>query len=315
MRRLMALLVLPAALSAGELRVGRAAVRITPPPGMPMAGYYYNRGAEGVHDDLHAKAIVLEQDGARAALVACDLANLPAGIVTEARRLITERAGMAGERAIISATHCHTGPLLIGGASRTSNLEGEMLEIARRYAADLPVRIAESVRLAAADLQPARVQAGVGREDGVSFVRRYFMTDGTVGWNPGKLNPKIVKPAGVIDPALPVVYFESRDGRPLATYVNFALHLDTVGGQQFSADYPYTMAALLAKIKGPEMLTLFTNGAAGNVNHIDVRTKAPQQGHEEAARIGTVLAGEVHQDLRAHGGRGARARSRCGGRW
>ena len=165
MRRLMALLVLPAALSAGELRVGRAAVRITPPPGMPMAGYYYNRGAEGVHDDLHAKAIVLEQDGARAALVACDLANLPAGIVTEARRLITERAGMAGERAIISATHCHTGPLLIGGASRTSNLEGEMLEIARRYAAELPVKIAESVRLAAADLQPARVQAGIGRED------------------------------------------------------------------------------------------------------------------------------------------------------
>ncbi len=292
MRPLLALLLVPAALAAGELRVGRAAVRITPPPGMPMAGYYYNRGAQGVHDDLYAKAIVLEQDGARAALVACDLANLPAGIVDEARRQITQLAGMAGERAMISATHCHTGPLLIG--SRTAvNLEGEMLDIARRYTAGLPARIAESVRLAAADLRPARVRVGAGREDSISFNRRYFMSDGTVGWNPGKLNPKIVRPAGVIDPALPVVYFESADGRPLATYVNFALHLDTVGGEQFSADYPYTMATLLAKIKGPEMLTLFTNGAAGNVNHIDVRTKAPQKGHEEAARIGTVLAGET----------------------
>ncbi len=293
MRPLLALLLLPAALPAGELRVGRAAVRITPPPGMPMAGYYYNRGAEGVHDDLYAKAIVLDQDGARAALVACDLANLPADIVTEARRNITERAGMAGERAMISATHCHTGPLLIGPGSRTSNMEGEMLAIARRYAAELPVKIAESVRQAAADLRAARLRTGIGHENSVSFNRRYFMSDGTVGWNPGKLNPKIVRPAGVIDPALPVVYFESADGRPLATYVNFALHLDTVGGQQFSADYPYTISTLLAKIKGPEMLTLFTNGAAGNVNHIDVRTKAPQKGHEEAARIGTVLAGEV----------------------
>ena len=168
-----------------------------------------------------------------------------------------------------------------------------MLEIARRYAAELPVKIAESVRLAAADLQPARVRAAIGRDGTVSFSRRFFMSDGTVGWNPGKLNPKIVKPAGVIDPALPVLYFESAGGRPLATYVNFALHLDTVGGQKFSADYPYTIATLLAKIKGPEMLTLFTIGAAGNVNHIDVRTKAPQKGNEEAARIGTVLAGEV----------------------
>lgn len=293
MRALAALLVVAAALPAAELRVGRAAVRITPPPGMPMAGYYYNRGAEGVHDDLHAKAIVLDVGGERAALVACDLVSLPADIVAETRRQISAAGTMDGARAMISATHCHTGPLLVAPGSRTSNMEGEMLAIARRYMAELPGKIAESVRLAAADLQPARVRAGQGREDSVSFNRRYFMSDGTVGWNPGKLNPRIVKPAGVIDPAVPVVYFESAGGRPLATYVNFAMHLDTVGGQQFSADYAYTLATLLGKVKGPEMLTLFTIGAAGNVNHIDVRTKEKQKGHEEAARIGTVLAGEV----------------------
>ena len=44
------------------------------------------------------------------------------------------------------------------------------------------------------------------------------MTDGTVGWNPGKLNPKILKPAGPIDPDVAVVYFESsdKDRKPLA---------------------------------------------------------------------------------------------------
>ena len=49
----------------GELRVGVAEVSITPPPGIPMAGYYSERGAQGVHDDLHAKAIVIEAGGAR----------------------------------------------------------------------------------------------------------------------------------------------------------------------------------------------------------------------------------------------------------
>ncbi|MFN0172536.1 MAG: hypothetical protein ACKV22_39540 [Bryobacteraceae bacterium] len=62
MKWLLFWLALP--LAAGDLRVGRAAVKITPPAGMPMAGYYSIRLNEGVHDDLFAKAIVLEKDGA-----------------------------------------------------------------------------------------------------------------------------------------------------------------------------------------------------------------------------------------------------------
>lgn len=41
------------------------------------------------------------------------------------------------------------------------------------------------------------------------------------------------------------------------------------------------------------MLTVFTIGCAGNVNHVDVSTRTPQKGHGEAARIGAVLAAEV----------------------
>ncbi len=68
------------------------------------------------------------------------------------------------------------------------------------------------------------------------------MKDGTVGWNPGKLNPGILKPAGPIDPEVPVVYFESTSGKPLATYVNYAVHLDNVGEPKISADLPFTLA-------------------------------------------------------------------------
>lgn len=288
---LAAAVALPAA--GASLRAGAAAVRITPPAGAPMAGYYYNRGAEGTHDDLMAKTLVFEAGGVKAALVACDLIGVPAGIAAEARRLIAADPGIPATHVMISATHSHTGPLIIGGAARTANLEGEMLAIGRRYAAELPGMIAESVRKANDALTPARLSAATGREETISFNRRFFMNDGTVGWNPGKLNPRIIKPAGPIDPAVPVLYIETPEGRPLATYVNFALHLDTVGGLRYSADYPYTLATLLGKVKDPGMLTMFTLGAAGNLNHIDVKTKDPQKGHEEAARIGTVLAGEV----------------------
>jgi hypothetical protein len=83
----------------------------------------------------------------------------------------------------------------------------------------------------------------------------------------------------------------------LATSVNYALHLDTVGGTEFSADYPFTLSALLAQAKGLEMLTLFTIGTAGNINHFDVSNNRPQQGHTEASRIGTVLAAAVLRTL------------------
>jgi hypothetical protein len=58
---------------AGDLRMGRAAVNITPPLGMPMGGYYKVRLNTGTHDPLYTKAIVLEEGGMEAAIVACDL--------------------------------------------------------------------------------------------------------------------------------------------------------------------------------------------------------------------------------------------------
>ena len=115
------------------------------------------------------------------------------------------------------------------------------------------------------------------------------MKDGTVGWNPGKLNPNIVRVAGPIDPEVRVLFFEGDNKKPLATYVNFAMHLDTVGGTQISADYPYTLSKILGEIKGSEMVTLFATGCCGNLNHLDVAWAAPQQGNAEAARIGTII--------------------------
>ncbi len=283
-------------LAAADLRIGTARVKITPALGTPMAGYYSERAAAGVHDDLWAKSIVIESGATSAALVALDIITTDRAFVQEARRLIRETAGIPGENVMISATHAHTGPVISGSSARTAAFGGDQ-GLAAAYTKTLPGLIAESVRLARAQLTPAKVLAGLGREDGLSFNRRFHMKDGSVGWNPGRLNPNILRPAGPIDPSIPVLHFVSRAGQPLALYVNFAMHLDTVGGLEISADYPYTLANLLGAVKGAGMLTMFTLGTAGDINHINVRWADQPKGPAEAARIGTVLAGAVLHTL------------------
>src|SRR5258708_32668023 len=234
---------------AQTIRVGTAQVDITPPPGMPMAGYYSARLLKGVHDDLHAKAIVMaltSQGSPKVAIVACDLIGIPPGVIEEARQLILASTAIPGTNVMISATHSHTGPLIPAGGWR-DGAYGGLLPVAVQYRREPPQKIAEAVRLANANLVAARVFYGKGKEDSISFNRRFLMKDGSVGWNAGKLNPNIVKPTGPIDPDVPVVLFESASGQPLATYVNFAMHLDTVGGMEASADYPFTLANILGK--------------------------------------------------------------------
>jgi neutral ceramidase len=279
---------------AEDLKVGAASVDITPPVGTPMAGYYGERASRGVHDPLFAKALVLERDGKKAALVSLDLISTPMALVEEARREIEKSTGIRGADVMISATHAHTGPVLQARGAREDAFGGKN-PLARAYGLELPGKIAESVRRAEGRLRPARVATGLGHESSIGFNRRFHMADGSVGWNPGKNNPAILKPAGPIDPDVAVVYFEAldKDKPALATYVNYAVHLDNVSGVMFSADLPATVAELLGRFKGPDMVTLYTAGCCGDINHIDVRWAEGQGGHANAARMGVILAAEV----------------------
>jgi hypothetical protein len=280
------------AAAAGDLRAGAAAVRITPPEGTPLAGYYAPRGARGVLDDLHSKALVLEQGGTRVALVVCDLISLPPHTVREARRLIEKQTGIPGGHVMLSATHTHTGPALLR-ESALDDLVGASGDLGRRYTDLLPELIARGVDEANRKLTPVRVAAATGREEGLSFNRRFVLRDRTVGWNPRKLDPDVVRPAGPIDPDVGVLALDRPGPKPLATYVNFAMHPDTVGGEDVSADYPGVLSRLLAEVRGAEAVTLFANGCCGNLNHRNLAWADPQRGPAEARRVGTVLAGAV----------------------
>jgi neutral ceramidase len=277
---------------AGEIRLGAAAVKITPPTGTPMAGYYHKRGSEGVLDEIYAKAVVLDDGKTAAAMVVCDLIGLPRGLVLDARRLVEQKTGIPASHVMISATHTHTGPLVIGD-STMDDLVTEGSPLSKDYAAQLPKWIAQAVEEAHKRREPAAIAYATQYEPKLSYIRRFWMKDGTVGWNPGVRNPNTVRPIGVIDPQVHVVYAETKTNKPVLTYVNFAMHLDTTTGVRISADYPATLARLLADYKGPEMLTMFANGACGNINHVNVNWTAAQSSPESAKRLGTILAADA----------------------
>ncbi len=225
-----------------------AQVDITPPMGMPMAGYYHPRGADGVLDPLYCKALVIEVGGMRAALVSLDLISVTRAITDQARTDIEAATGIPADHVLISATHAHTGPELARDSLRVDDMGGSNQETVT-YTQELPRKIQDCVQKACDALQPVQIEMAKGLCHDLAFNRRYFMRDGSVGWNPGKLNPDIMLPAGPTDPEVGILYVQQPAATsPVqggATYVNFAMHPDTTGGTKFSADWPACSDACL----------------------------------------------------------------------
>jgi neutral ceramidase len=281
---------------ATGLRIGAAEIDITPPVGYRMAGYFNERLSTGVHDPLHAKAIVLQQGREQVALVACDLVGVPLSVTTNARARASQRTGIPVSNIVVCATHSHTGPLYEGP------LREYFHEVAQKkhgddprekidYPALLTERLVKVVSAAQANLRPAQLQAGIEQQEGLSFNRRFWMKNGKVVFNPGQLNPDIVRPAGPIDPDVGILLARGVDAqRPFAGLTTFAVHSDTVGGTEYSADYAYFLQQTLRRAFGDDFISVFGLGTCGDINHINVNEKpARRQRFEITEHIGSTL--------------------------
>lgn len=298
----------PAAAYAADMEAGVAVADITPPMGYRMSGYFYERLGTGTHDPLHAKAMVLRQGDRQAALVFCDIIGVPLEVSGRARRLAEKKTGIPAANIMIAATHSHTGPLYFGALRQRFHdqlvaQEGRDRHEKTDYAAGLVEKLVKVISDARAAARPVKLYAGIGRQEGLSFNRRFHMKDGTVRFNPGILNPNIVRPAGPVDPDVGILLFRNGgDNRPLASLTVFALHLDTVGGTEYSADYPYYLEQSLRQRLGDRFVSLFGNGTCGDINHIDVsQPRRSLERHQQTKQIGETLAATVAKELAALG--------------
>ncbi len=275
---------------AGGLRVGMAEVDITPPVGFPMAGYYHERLAEGTIDSLKAKAIVFREGDTAGALVVCDLIGIATDLSREVRRQASEKTGIPASNIVIAATHSHTAPdymkelWLYLGKEKQEPLRAEYIEKLIRGPVDAIVR---------ADQDAGNFTLATGaalQTTPVAFNRRFVMRDGSVQTWQALSNPNVVRAAGPIDPRIELLAVRNTDdGKVRGILSNFALHLDTVGGMRWSADYPFFIERTLRKNYGADVISIFGTGCCGDINHSDPSTPTRNKVDFIGESIGTSI--------------------------
>jgi Neutral/alkaline non-lysosomal ceramidase, N-terminal len=288
-------------LAADPIEAGVAVVDITPPIPFRMSGYFEERLSTGVKDRLHAKAIVFRQGDQSAALVFCDLIGMPPDVSTQARQQASNATGIPVDHIAVTATHTHTGPLFFGSL-RNQFHERSIKRLGKDpyetidFPAELVAKIVAAVAEAKSKLQPVQLKSGYAEETRLAFNRRFHMKDGSVRFNPGVLNPGIIRPAGPIDPQVGVITLTPANAaQPTAAIVSFALHLDTTGGTEYSADFPKFCEDRLRKEFGPEFALLFGTGTCGDVNHIDVMTRERRAAPEIGQMLGDTVVAEIER--------------------
>jgi hypothetical protein len=170
-------------------------------------------------------------------------------------------------------------------------------------------RIADGVRVAVNNLEPARISWGVGSVPQHVFNRRWklkspilnpFGKMEQVQMNPGIGNPNLLEPAGPTDPEVVILSVQSLQGRPIAVFANYSLHY--VGGVpkgDISADYFAVFAdriqeLLKADRQDPPFVGIMSNGTEGDVNNINFGGKPEKYPPYAKMRI---VANDVAQEV------------------
>jgi len=277
------------------IKVGMAETDITPPNGFPMAGYYHERLAEGVRDPLKAKAIVFRQGNRSAALVVADLTGIARDLYIAVRRAAAKETGIAEHHIVLSATHSHTAPDYTRHLYEYLDNTPDSDDAHDNYPEKLIAGCVDAIVRANKSVQPVIIEAGSARQKTpVAFNRRFVMSDGSVRTWQSHSNPDVVRAAGPIDPDIGLLRFRlEQDRKTIGVLSNFALHLDTVGGKQWSADFPFYIQQCLRKEFGDAAISVFGIGTCGDINHSDPnrreRNKTDFIGNSIAETIGAAL--------------------------
>jgi len=269
-----------------QLRAGAAASNISPRLGLSINGGFADHRATNIHDELHARCLVLDNGETRLGIVVVDSCMVLREIFDSAKRMIQTETGLPADHLLMSATHTHSAP----AASSIFQSDADP-----QYQQFLARRIADGVRRAIANIAPARISWGIGNVPGQVFNRRWKMKPGTippnpfggtndqVKMNPGMADPNLTEPAGPTDPQVCFISVQRTNGQPLALLANYSLHYcGGIGSGVISADYYGAFADRVQELLGadrldPPFVAMMSNGTSGNINNVDFRGGQPKQ--------------------------------------
>ncbi len=234
--------------SAVELSAGVAHVDITPPLELnaPLGGYgeRMNRPAEGVHDRIYAKALVLSDGKQKFALVTADIVGFPPPVKPALIESL-KAEGWSKQQLMLLASHSHTS-IEMNAINTANTFQVPQIGIfnQRVYEFLMP-RLAQVVRDAEKSLVPVTI--GTGSIE-------------LAGWNRNR------RGGSVVDSELTVTRIDKLDGKPLTVLVNFTAHPTFMNGEDmlFSGDWPGHLQRTLESLIGEGVTAMYYNGAEGD---------------------------------------------------
>jgi hypothetical protein len=282
LRPLFLVLFSPSFLSAAvPLRAGFAETDVSPDVGgkkpVYMAGFGHDRKAKGLHDPIMARAVVLEHDKQKIALVCVDVVGLFLPLVESVRNDLPGNAYV-----LVSSTHNHEGPDTLGlwGSSPfTSGVDPE-------YMKKLEAGIVKAVKDAEAALKPVSVKIGSVRAPELLHDSRL----------------PIVKH----DNLVVIEFTDIQTKKPHGVLVQWNCHPETLGSKntQISADFVYATVKELRKNQGCP-IAYFTGTVGGLMSSLKVPIKnadgqeLKDNTFEKTEAYGRMVAREAQKALKA----------------
>ena len=279
------LLVLSSQEVLAEFRAGAAVVDISP-QSFPVFinGGMTSSSAIAVSTPVHARAIVMEDDGERIALVVVDSCMLQRSFLDEVKAMASGKTGIRPDRMLIAATHAHSAPAAMSCLGTDAD---------EKYIPYLRLKLVETIEAAAKNVEPARVGWGVRNAAYYTAVRRWIRRPDRIIEDPfgnktvranmhaGREWQDVIGEAGPEDPDLSILSIQSKEGRPIAVLGNFSMHYFS-GEKPVSADYfglfseglksriaPQTVAGK------PAFIGIMSHGCSGDIWRLDYTKQTP----------------------------------------
>jgi hypothetical protein len=260
-----------AKIATAQLRAGAARVEITPPLAQGMQG----PTGKYDHEHLYARAIVIDNGKTRAAVLGVDQGGMPDGVWKEASGKIAKELDIPVDQVLMSATHTHSpGAAIIPGGGPP---QGPALSPADQRVAD---GLTQAAHEAKGKLQPAQMAFGTGMV--YLNTNRDAIQPETHKWTQA---PNLQAPS---DKTVAVLSFSTPEGKPIAIYVNYAMHpINGYLANFTSADFPGAMCRYVEKNYGDQAVTIFSQGASGDQNPLYLHLSTDGM----ASRSGAAITG------------------------
>jgi hypothetical protein len=253
-----------------EFLAGYGEKIITPPLGVELCGYgfYLNRRAESVQDDLKARAVVLKSGPGTLALISCDLIGFSVEMADKIRRRAAEKLGIPAANVLLACTHTHTGPA-------TLSLPG-LGDPDPAYLLSLPEAILDAVEKASSDLGAAGFSSAREAVEPIGFNRRLMNFQD-------------------IDPYLKMGFIHKKN--QTIFLLNYACHAVTLGrSPRISADWP---GALVRELEKDGHRAIVFQGFCGDIDPVVFLNRWGSGTEDDLLLYARILADRAKKALKS----------------